>query len=116
MNICVKRIIATLLYTLMLVMTSSASFAKSAPNFLLIIADDLGLDSLSIYGLSRKNAQTPNLARLAQSGIIFSGFWATPAWRRPIGRLQRFHQKMSRSRCFSFPHHYASKMDSLLET
>lgn len=42
------------------------------PNILLILADDLGYSDLSCYG---GEIQTPNLDRLAQSGVRFSRFY-----------------------------------------
>jgi len=49
------------------------------PNFLLIIADDLGVDALKDYNFSNNTAKTPNLDKLAQYGVTFENFWATPA-------------------------------------
>lgn len=46
------------------------------PNILLIIADDLGTDALSMYNDGRaKTAETPNLDRLSKSGITFNSVW-----------------------------------------
>lgn len=47
-------------------------------NVLLIIADDLGVDSLSLYPYSTDVAATPTLETLAQTGITFDYVWATP--------------------------------------
>ncbi len=47
-------------------------------NILLVIADDLGIDALSIYDLSNDTADTPTLASLADNGITFTEAWATP--------------------------------------
>ncbi len=54
---------------------------SSKPNILLIIADDFGLDSfsLSAYGDKARKASTPQLEKLASSGIVFDNLWATPA-------------------------------------
>ncbi|MDB4837922.1 sulfatase-like hydrolase/transferase [Marinomonas sp.] len=53
--------------------------STESPNFLLIIADDLGVDALGSYGISKSTAHTPNLDALAKSGVSFDNFWATPA-------------------------------------
>lgn len=50
-----------------------------APNFLLIIADDLGVDALGSYNVSNNTADTPNLDKLANEGVSFDNFWVTPA-------------------------------------
>lgn len=48
------------------------------PNFILMIGDDMGLETLACYGLSKSTAHTPNLDKLAASGIRFDDFWAQP--------------------------------------
>ena len=47
----------------------------SAPNILLIIADDLGYADLGYMG---SRIQTPNIDALANSGVVFSRFHASP--------------------------------------
>lgn len=42
---------------------------RSRPNFLLIVADDLGYSDLGCYG---SEIETPNLDRLAAEGVRFS--------------------------------------------
>jgi arylsulfatase A len=52
----------------------AASSAK--PNLLIILADDLGIESLSTYG--GKSHKTPHLDRLAASGIKFTHCFSNP--------------------------------------
>lgn len=59
---------------LVLVVTWGAR-AAPGPNIVFILADDLGRDWLSCYGSSHA---TPNLDRLAESGVRFNTCWATP--------------------------------------
>jgi arylsulfatase B len=48
-------------------------------NVLLIIADDLGVDNVSIYAEQPiSTAQTPNIDELAQSGVFFRNAWTNP--------------------------------------
>ena len=53
----------------------------SKPNILLIIADDLGAESTSLYpSISGTAGQVPipNIEALAQNGIVFDNAWASP--------------------------------------
>lgn len=59
----------------------------NSPNFLLIIADDLGVDALGLYGVSQDTANTPNLDALVKRGLVFDNFWATPACTTTRGAL-----------------------------
>lgn len=52
----------------------SLNVAAERPNILLIMADDLGFSDLGCYG---SEIQTPNLDRLAQSGLRFTQFYNT---------------------------------------
>ncbi|MEM7248828.1 MAG: sulfatase-like hydrolase/transferase [Acidobacteriota bacterium] len=56
-----------------------ASRASTAPNVLLVIADDMGVDALGTYGLASQPPRTPHLDALASSGVVFDSFWVTPA-------------------------------------
>ena len=52
---------------------------KSAgPNFLVLIGDDLGRETLSCYGIGASPAHTPTLDRLCRKGMRFDNFWAQP--------------------------------------
>src|SRR5215831_1107707 len=53
-----------------------ATAAPVNPNFILILADDMGYGDLGPFG-STKN-RTPNLDRLAQEGMRFTSFYAAP--------------------------------------
>ncbi len=62
---------------LWLVACSSVSFANEAktpslPNFIIIMADDLGYGDLSCYG--NKSFKTPRLDQLAKEGLSFTDF------------------------------------------
>ena len=52
--------------------------AGAAPNILLIIGDDMGVDAFSSYGLAERTPATPVLDDLAREGVQFSNFWAQP--------------------------------------
>ena len=51
-------------------------FSVKRPNFLVIVADDLGFSDIGAFGGEIK---TPNLDRLAHAGIRFTDFHSAPA-------------------------------------
>ena len=62
---------------LLLIFLGVAGSAFASPNVLLIIADDFGVDSQSLYNpTAGATAPTPNLNGLAASGIRFTNAWA----------------------------------------
>ncbi len=52
--------------------------ANSAPNILVILADDMGTEVLGSYGFGSPTAVTPTLDRLASEGVRFERFWSQP--------------------------------------
>lgn len=50
--------------------------ASRPPNFIVVLADDLGAKELGCYGSTRH--QTPHLDRMAAEGLRFETFFATP--------------------------------------
>ena len=52
--------------------------AHSAPNILLIIGDDMGVETVASYGLGESPPMTSNLDDLAREGVRFTNFWAQP--------------------------------------
>jgi arylsulfatase A-like enzyme len=63
--------------TLAAVGTGPTALAADKPNFVLIFADDLGINDLSCYG--RRDQATPNLDRMAAEGVRFtSGYCSQP--------------------------------------
>jgi len=70
--------ITVLLMALLAVFRGSPVQSESErPNILMILADDLGRELLSMYG-GQSNYQTPNLEKLAQEGMLFNTCYATP--------------------------------------
>src|SRR5580765_55774 len=53
-----------------------AGVAPVKPNFILILADDMGYGDIGPFGSTRN--RTPNLDRLAQEGMRFTSFYAAP--------------------------------------
>ncbi|MEM9570405.1 MAG: sulfatase-like hydrolase/transferase [Pseudomonadota bacterium] len=48
------------------------------PNILIMIADDLGVETLSCYGIGQDTAITPNLDKLCSDSIRFTSAWSQP--------------------------------------
>lgn len=52
--------------------------AASAPNILLIIGDDMGIETLPCYGKINDPAVMPNLSSLCRQGVRFNNAWSQP--------------------------------------
>lgn len=58
--------------------TTAGSTSADQHNLLLIIADDMGVDQVGVYGEGSNPAKTPNIDALAAEGILFRNAWANP--------------------------------------
>jgi len=47
-------------------------------NVLVLLADDLGVGELRLYGQGQDYPPTPNLERLARNGVVFRNAWSEP--------------------------------------
>jgi len=63
------------LFTIALAPYSLAASTEGRPNILLIVADDLGYADLGVYG---SEIETPNIDRLASSGVLFTQYHTAP--------------------------------------
>ena len=66
---------------LMLLASSTSILAAEGdrpPNFLLILGDDMGVETLSSYNLNEFAALTPTLNKLSAEGIRFNNMWSQP--------------------------------------
>lgn len=52
--------------------------AREPPNFLILIGDDMGVETLSCYGVGSAPAVTPRLDQLCDTGMRFDNFWSQP--------------------------------------
>ena len=74
--------LAALVVIFALATTVTAQPVTNRHNILLLIADDLGWDNLASFNSTNTGASipyTPNLDALAQSGIVFTHFYARPS-------------------------------------
>src|SRR5271166_6586504 len=53
--------------------------AADKPNFLVIMADDVGWMNISSYGGDLMGVPTPNIDRIGREGIRFTSFYAQPS-------------------------------------
>ncbi|MEM6380806.1 MAG: sulfatase-like hydrolase/transferase, partial [Bacteroidota bacterium] len=66
------------LSSLFIVLLTSNAFTQQAPNILLIIADDLGVDYTNGYHQGGRMPVTPTLDSLRSAGITFENVFAAP--------------------------------------
>lgn len=62
---------------------SSTVLAAEKPNIVIFLADDLGYGSVSCYAESREMVRTPNIDRLAQSGVKYMNAYTTASVSSP---------------------------------
>ena len=56
----------------------SAKAIQNKPNFIVILADDLGYSSVNSYGADKKLVRTPHIDSIAEKGVRFTNAY-TPA-------------------------------------
>jgi arylsulfatase A-like enzyme len=56
----------------------SSISAHAAPNVLLIIADDMGIDASPCYSMGNQQAEMPNLSAMCAKGMVFDNAYAAP--------------------------------------
>lgn len=49
-----------------------------APNILLVIADDFGIDASPCYDIGLSKPEMPNLEKLCNEGVVFDNAWVNP--------------------------------------
>jgi uncharacterized sulfatase len=70
------KLLTTPLWTLLFAVLVSGQVQAQQPNILLITADDLGFDDLSLH--QHPAIHTPNIDALAKQSVQFSDFTVTP--------------------------------------
>ncbi|KGL63172.1 sulfatase-like hydrolase/transferase [Polaribacter sp. Hel1_85] len=70
------RILKTFLLLFFFISTSFSQ--QQSPNILLIIADDMGIDSTPGFGINSDLPVTPTLDSLREKGLSFTNCWAAP--------------------------------------
>ena len=70
-----KNLLPQLLLLFACIWLSSSLNAQDRPNILVIIADDMGVDAMSAYGIGTNQPNTPFLDSLISEGILFQNAW-----------------------------------------
>ena len=65
----------SVLYSTLFLMLVGCGLCEQKPNFLFIVADDLGNHDLSVMGSNYY--ETPNIDRIANEGFIFTNGYAS---------------------------------------
>lgn len=71
------RLSSILFAVIGLAATAQSEQSSGHPSFLVLVADDVGVELVGAYGADDP-ARTPNIDRLAQRGVLFRNAWATP--------------------------------------
>lgn len=66
------------IFFLLFVAVTSVFAQQQSPNILLIIADDLGVDAISGFGVNTDLPNTPTLDAFRANGISYTNCWAAP--------------------------------------
>lgn len=74
------KILARALFvgTLFFTTANGADSNATPPNFLILIGDDMGVETMSCFGVGESPARTPTLDDLCASGMRFDNFWSQP--------------------------------------
>jgi arylsulfatase A-like enzyme len=64
--------------TILMATASLPGVSGAAPNILLIIGDDMGVETLASYSLGENPPKMAALDELAREGVRFNNFWAQP--------------------------------------
>ncbi len=74
MKIIIKVLVVSLLAIGMFSCTSEIDTSENKPNIIIILADDLGYGELGCFG--QKLIETPNIDKLAESGLRFTQYYS----------------------------------------
>ncbi len=76
-----KKISLGIFLALMMAMPAFADDSepeRRPPNFLIMIGDDMGVETVGCYGVGSSPAKTPQLDELCGTGMRFDNFWTQP--------------------------------------
>ena len=105
MKFCISKPLTTAILAFLLLQPARAVKADDAPikNVLFIIADDLRASVLGCYG--DKFCKTPNIDRLAKSGLLFRNAYCQGTWCAP-SRQSLMHSRYEDSQGPNMGEHF----------
>jgi len=68
--------IITLLAAMLLICNGQAMAEDSPPNFIILIGDDMAVETVGCYGVGSAPAKTPRIDQLCDEGMRFDNFWS----------------------------------------
>jgi arylsulfatase len=71
----VKRNRISFLAVALLLLFTLPAVAQEKPNILVIWGDDIGWSNISAYNMGMMSYETPNIDRIAKSGVLFTDFY-----------------------------------------
>ncbi len=74
----IKKIARNIIFSILLTSIQGLFAQEGEPNILLIIADDMGIDSTPGFGIETDLPVTPTLNSLRNNGLSFTNCWAAP--------------------------------------
>jgi len=77
----IRSLLFLMLSTAALVACSSESAetnAEKPPNFLVLIGDDMAVETVGCYGIGSDPASTPTIDSMCENGMRFDNFWSQP--------------------------------------
>lgn len=84
-NLCVSVLVYALFSLCNICLAQQNS--SGIENILIIIADDMGVDNVTVYDEHSQSAFTPTIDQLAQEGVLFRNAWANPSCAPTRGSL-----------------------------
>ncbi|WP_298763827.1 sulfatase-like hydrolase/transferase [uncultured Polaribacter sp.] len=72
------KLFKTLCILFLLLFSKTFFCQQQAPNILLIVADDMGLDALAGFDFGTDFPKTPTIDSFRENGLTFTNCWATP--------------------------------------
>ena len=70
------KIIATTVTLLLAGLANAGDETSNPPNFLLLIGDDMGVETVGCYDVGSAPAKTPQIDQLCDNGMRFDNFWS----------------------------------------
>lgn len=78
MTIDIRKMSLLFVVALLTACGSHTAEAEKPPNFLVLIGDDMAVETVACYGVGSAPAKTPHIDQLCDTGMRFDNFWSQP--------------------------------------